>query len=93
MANEIIRIRDIEERGNIEFKLVNENYKYNGVLFNHCFDHDTTLFALTDGKCFIDGTEVPYVIWTNRLLRFVHYMYPYTFVDTRKVPKLYGGDA
>ena len=93
MANETIRIHDIEARGTIEFKLVNENFKYNGVLFEHSFDHDKTLFALTDGKCLINGTEVPYVIWTNRLLKFVHYMYPYTFVNTSSVPKLYGGDA
>ena len=93
MANEKITIKDMELRASIEFKLVNESYKYNGVLFEHSFDHDKTLFSLSDdGKCFINGNEVPYVIWTNRLLKFAHYMYPHTFVNTDNVFKLYGGD-
>lgn len=88
MTNETISICDIVQRAFIEFKLVNENSRCNGILFKHNFDNDKTLFVLAnDGRCFINGNEVPYIIWTNRLLRFIHYMYSYTFIYTDYIPK------
>ena len=80
MSNIKITIADIEEAKNIEFHVINEYYAHNTVVFKHGFDGDKTTMRYDNGKCYVDGKELPYPAWTNMLLRFVHFHYSYEIV-------------
>ena len=82
MRKESFTYDDITRRASIEFTLV-QSLDVNGVLFEGSIHNEKILFSIDKEKNFcVNGEIEPYGIWTNRLLYYVHFMYPYTFVDT-----------
>ena len=92
MPNVKITISDIETAKTIEYQIVNNFFEHNMVVFKHSFDQNKTGLKYDSGKCFINGNEVPYMVWTNKILYFVHFHYDYYLALSSNVPKLYGGD-